>query len=105
MPNTHAVWDTAGQERFHSMSKHYYRRAAGALMVYDITDLASFHRVKWWVDSMLDAVVSDTSNAEPPVLILGTKSWPEAQVLLLIDCVSRVPCVPCVCAVCVPCVV
>ncbi len=53
------------------MSKHYYRRAAGALMVYDITDLASFHRVKWWVDSMLDAV-SDT--AEPPVLILGTKS-------------------------------
>lgn len=68
-PITLQLWDTAGQERFHSMSKHYYRGAAGALMVYDITDLASFHRVKWWVDSMLDAV-SDTSGAEPPVLIL-----------------------------------
>ncbi|ELR16798.1 Ras subfamily protein [Acanthamoeba castellanii str. Neff] len=68
-PTILQLWDTAGQERFHSMSKNYYRGAAGALVVYDITDLASFHRVKWWVDSMLDAV-SDTLGAEPPVLML-----------------------------------
>lgn len=31
------IWDTAGQERYHSITKAYYRGAAGALIVYDIT--------------------------------------------------------------------
>lgn len=30
------VWDTAGQERFRSVTRSYYRGAAGALLVYDI---------------------------------------------------------------------
>lgn len=31
------IWDTAGQERFRSVTRSYYRGAAGALIVYDIT--------------------------------------------------------------------
>nr|XP_025040854.1 ras-related protein Rab-4B [Pelodiscus sinensis] len=31
------IWDTAGQERFRSVTRSYYRGAAGALLVYDIT--------------------------------------------------------------------
>ncbi|KAI3881865.1 hypothetical protein MKX03_036426 [Papaver bracteatum] len=31
------VWDTAGQEVFRSITRSYYRGAAGALLVYDIT--------------------------------------------------------------------
>ncbi len=31
------VWDTAGQERFRSVTRSYYRGAAGALLVYDIS--------------------------------------------------------------------
>ncbi|KAI8070563.1 small GTPase superfamily, partial [Gilbertella persicaria] len=30
------IWDTAGQERFRSLTKSYFRGAAGALVVYDI---------------------------------------------------------------------
>jgi small GTP-binding protein len=30
------IWDTAGQERFRSVTRSYYRGAAGALLVYDI---------------------------------------------------------------------
>ena len=31
------IWDTAGQERYHSLAPMYYRGAAAAIIVYDIT--------------------------------------------------------------------
>mmetsp|Transcript_1162 Transcript_1162/g.2804 ORF Transcript_1162/g.2804 Transcript_1162/m.2804 type:complete len:95 (+) Transcript_1162:25-309(+) len=31
------IWDTAGQEKFRSVTRSYYRGAAGAIVVYDIT--------------------------------------------------------------------
>jgi small GTP-binding protein len=36
------LWDTAGTERFRSVSRSYYRGAAGALLVYDVTSTSSF---------------------------------------------------------------
>lgn len=37
------LWDTAGTERFRSVSRSYYRGAAGAILVYDIASHASFN--------------------------------------------------------------
>ena len=31
------IWDTAGQESFRSIARSYYRDAAGALLVFDVT--------------------------------------------------------------------
>ena len=31
------IWDTAGQEKYHSLAPMYYRGAAAAVIVYDIT--------------------------------------------------------------------
>mmetsp|Transcript_36291 Transcript_36291/g.62865 ORF Transcript_36291/g.62865 Transcript_36291/m.62865 type:complete len:195 (+) Transcript_36291:180-764(+) len=43
------IWDTAGQERFRSLNTPmYYRGAAGAVIVYDVTDPTSFKNAKGW---------------------------------------------------------
>jgi len=43
------IWDTAGQERFRSVTRSYYRGAAGALLVYDITSRDSFNALTDWL--------------------------------------------------------
>ncbi|KAF1590236.1 Ras-related protein Rab-42, partial [Eudyptes moseleyi] len=32
------LWDTAGQERFRSITRSFYRSAAGVLLVFDLTN-------------------------------------------------------------------
>ncbi|KAJ0673532.1 putative small GTP-binding protein [Helianthus annuus] len=46
------IWDTAGQERYHSLAPMYYRGAAAAVVVYDITNMASFERSKKWIEEL-----------------------------------------------------
>jgi|Transcript_87651 small GTP-binding protein len=46
------IWDTAGQERYRSLAPMYYRGAAAAIVVYDITSYDSFNRAKQWVKEL-----------------------------------------------------
>ncbi|XP_047327920.1 ras-related protein Rab5-like isoform X2 [Impatiens glandulifera] len=46
------IWDTAGQERYYSLAPMYYRGAASAVVVYDITSMDSFERGKKWVQEL-----------------------------------------------------
>ncbi|KAJ1497815.1 hypothetical protein HMI55_005282, partial [Coelomomyces lativittatus] len=46
------IWDTAGQERFYSLAQMYYRNAAAAVLVYDITSMATFERAKVWIKDL-----------------------------------------------------
>ncbi|XP_020570711.1 ras-related protein RABF2b-like [Phalaenopsis equestris] len=46
------IWDTAGQERYHSLAPMYYRGAAAAIIVYDVTNAATFIRAKKWVQEL-----------------------------------------------------
>ncbi|XP_039974050.1 ras-related protein Rab-42b [Xiphias gladius] len=41
-------WDTAGQERFRSVTRSYYRNSVGGLLVFDVTNRASFDHIKEW---------------------------------------------------------
>lgn len=43
------IWDTAGSESFKSITRAYYRSAAGCLLVYDITKKESFNHVSEWL--------------------------------------------------------
>lgn len=64
-----SIWDTAGQERFHALGPIYYRDSNGALLVYDITDEDSFHRVKNWVKELKKMLGNDIS-----LCIVGNKT-------------------------------
>lgn len=55
-------WDTAGQDRFRSIVRSYYRGAAGALLVYDITRRDSFDHVSQWLKEA-------RQNADPDLII------------------------------------
>lgn len=62
------IWDTAGQERFRSVTRSYYRGAAGALLVYDITSRDSFNALANW---LRDARTLASPNIV--ILLVGNK--------------------------------
>lgn len=56
------LWDTAGQERFRAMAPMYYRKAAAAIICFDITDEDSFTRMKDWVEELRTHQVSSQES-------------------------------------------
>merc|ERR1712196_359340 len=63
------IWDTAGQESFRSITRSYYRGAAGALLVYDITRRETFNHLTSWLDD-----ARQHSNANMTIMLIGNKS-------------------------------
>ncbi|KAI0345405.1 ras-domain-containing protein [Trametopsis cervina] len=47
-------WDTAGTESFRSITRSYYRGAAGCLLVYDVTSRQSFLHARSWLKDVRD---------------------------------------------------
>jgi len=45
-------WDTAGTESFRSITRSYYRGAAGCLLVYDVTSRTSFANISGWLQDV-----------------------------------------------------
>lgn len=68
------IWDTAGQESFRSITRSYYRGAAGALLVYDITRRDTFNHLTTWLD---DARQHSSSNMV--IMLIGNKSDLESR--------------------------
>ena len=47
------IWDTAGQEKYKSLTKFFYKDAAVAILVYDITQKDSFENMKsYWFQQL-----------------------------------------------------
>ncbi|KJE97153.1 Ras-like protein Rab-2A, variant [Capsaspora owczarzaki ATCC 30864] len=68
------IWDTAGQESFRSITRSYYRGAAGALLVYDITRRDTFlHLTNWLSDAR------QHSNTNMVIMLIGNKSDLDAR--------------------------
>ncbi|KAL2942868.1 Ras-related protein RHN1 [Bienertia sinuspersici] len=74
------IWDTAGQERYHSLAPMYYRGAAAAIIVYDITSTESFSRAKKWVQEL-----QKQGNPNMVMALAGNKSDLEERRSVLAD--------------------
>lgn len=49
---TFKMWDTAGQEKYHAMASMYYRGAAAAILVFDISRPSTFQTLQLWVEEL-----------------------------------------------------
>eukprot|EP01121_Diplochlamys_sp_Union-15-3_P009966 TRINITY_DN2749_c0_g1_i1.p1 TRINITY_DN2749_c0_g1~~TRINITY_DN2749_c0_g1_i1.p1 ORF type:complete len:221 (-),score=45.89 TRINITY_DN2749_c0_g1_i1:34-696(-) len=63
------IWDTAGQERFRSLAPMYYREAAAALLIFDLTEFDSFSKLHEWVSELQSNV-----EGEIILLLIGNKA-------------------------------
>ena len=63
------IWDTAGQESFKSITRSYYRGAAGALLCYDITRRDTFNHLTRWLEE-----VRQNGNPDMTIMLIGNKS-------------------------------
>jgi len=57
------IWDTAGQERYRAITSAHYRRAQGALLVYDVTKEKTFESVLRWMEEL-------KTQADPDIVII-----------------------------------
>ncbi|KAG8384891.1 hypothetical protein BUALT_Bualt04G0166100 [Buddleja alternifolia] len=59
----------AGQESFRSITRSYYRGAAGALLVYDITRRETFNHLASWLED-----ARQHANPNMTIMLVGNKS-------------------------------
>ncbi len=63
------IWDTCGQEQFRALTKTYYKKAVGALVVYDITKKQTFDGIdKWYQD------IKENAEEEVVLMLVGNKA-------------------------------
>ncbi|XP_042352481.1 EF-hand calcium-binding domain-containing protein 4B [Plectropomus leopardus] len=68
------MWDTAGQERYRSITKQFFRKADGVVVMYDITAEQSFTAVRQWLTS-----VKEGAGEDIPIMLLGNKTDKEIE--------------------------
>ncbi len=50
------IWDLAGTQKFDAMRTHFYEKAAGMFIVFDLTDIKSFESVNNWYQDILKSI-------------------------------------------------
>ena len=48
------IWDTAGQEKYKSISRQYYKKADGILLLFDVNDMRTFDNVNMWINEIYE---------------------------------------------------
>lgn len=63
------IWDLAGQVQFEAVRQRFYLGTSAAMMVFDVTNRATFMNIPTWLTEMFRVV----TNKVVPILIIGNK--------------------------------
>ncbi len=67
------IWDTAGQERYKAITKCFFQRAQGIIIVFDVTNKRSFDDLKMWIDSIKSQSKLTEDLENMPIILIGNK--------------------------------
>jgi small GTP-binding protein len=62
------IWDSAGQEKYNSISKQYYNKADGIILVFDLNSRMSFDGMMNWLEE-----IEVSTEKGIPIVIVGNK--------------------------------
>lgn len=64
------IWDTSGIENFRTITRAYFKDAAGALLIFDITNHKTFDKIPEWMED----VEREAKPHTPVFVLIGSKS-------------------------------
>lgn len=92
------IWDTAGQERFKSIAPIYYRGAACAIVILDVSSPSSLQHASSWVNQIRVANSNETivalvankvdllgANEENAQTLASARTYANEQALLFVE--------------------
>lgn len=63
------IWDIAGQPRFNQVRSFYYRRAVGALLVFDVSRPETMQNLEFWMSELF----ANASTERLTLAVMGNK--------------------------------
>ena len=77
------IFDTSGQEVYKSISRNYYLRVQGILLMFDLTNRFSFQNLENWIKEIYNV------RDKVPLIIIGNKCDLEKQIEVNDDVVKK----------------
>ena len=65
------IWDTPGQERFYGITRNYYKYSNAIILIYDITNKASFDKLKFFIEDVKKG--QGDNFIKIPIFLVGNK--------------------------------
>jgi small GTP-binding protein len=77
------IFDTSGQEAYKSISRNYYLRVQGILLMFDLTNKYTFQNLENWIKGIYNI------RDKVPLIIIGNKCDLEQQIEVNDDVVKK----------------
>ena len=62
------IWDTCGEEKYRAITRQYYAKCDGIILVFDLTNKESFNNLEFWF-----ADIKTNAPEDPVIAVVGNK--------------------------------
>jgi len=75
------IWDPDGRKKYESITRSFFQKVQGFIVMFDITNKESYNGAKSWIKS-----IKDEFGKNPPILLIGNKrDLEDSRVIFLED--------------------